>query len=123
MCKGTSVSNQPSVGKAVQPSVRVIRKSQLSPQRQWLVEEMQNLGWGSIKQLVVTDREPVAKPAPKKRHRYKLSAPRCRRLEVPAGDFILKEQVVNLFELFDEFVNGMVMIEVSDGLPADITIE
>ncbi|MCY3020194.1 MAG: hypothetical protein NTW87_14345 [Planctomycetota bacterium] len=102
---------------------RVMRKSQLSAQRQWLVEEMQDLGWGWIKHLVVSNREPLPKPAPRKRRRHKLTGPRHRRLEVPTGDFILKEPVMNLFDFMDEFVNGTVMIEVSDGLPADITIE
>ena len=106
-----------------QPRRRVIRKSQLSPQRQWLVEQMQKLGWGWIKHLVVSNREPLSNPAPRKRRRYKLTGPRHRRLEAPTGDFILKESVVNLFDLMDEFANGTVMIEVADGLPADVTIE
>ena len=106
-----------------QPCKRILRKSQLSPQRQWLVEEMQRLGWGWIKHLVVSNREPLPSPAPKKRPRHKLTGPRQRRVEVPAGDFILKEQVANLFDYMDEMGNGTVMIEVADGLPADVTVE
>lgn len=117
------MTDRSSVRKAVQSPVRVIRKSQTSPQRQWLMREMQELGWGWIKHLVVADREPRSTPAPKKRPRYKMTGPRRRRVEAPAGDFVLKEQVVNLFDWMDDFGNGTVMIEVSDGLPADVTVE
>ena len=105
------------------PNRRAIRKSQVSTPQQWLVELMQQVGYGTIKNLVVANREPLSNPAPRKRRRYKLTGPGRRRLEVPTGDFILKEPVLNLFELMDEIVNGTVMIEVADGLPADVTIE
>ncbi len=102
---------------------RTIRFSQLSPQRQWLVREMQTLGWGWIKHQVVNDREPRSIPVPKKRPCYKMTGPRRRRIEMPSGDFILKEPVVNLIDWLDEFGNGTVMIEVSEGLPLDVTVE
>ena len=58
---------------------RTIRFSQLPPQRQWLVKEMQSLGRGWLKHLVVTNGQPLSTPAPKKRPRYKLTGPGNRR--------------------------------------------
>jgi hypothetical protein len=42
---------------------------------------------------------------------------------VPAGDFILKEHVTNLFDEFDAMGNGAITIDVRDGLPFDIQDE
>ena len=102
---------------------RNIRKSQISPQRQWLVGEMQSLNSGWIKHLVVANHQPLSSPAPKKRPRRKLTGPRQRPMELPTGDFMLKEPVLNLFDYIDELGDGTIMIEVSNGLPVDVTIE
>jgi hypothetical protein len=102
---------------------RTVRKSQLSLQRQWLVGEMQDLCSGWIRHLAITDRQPSFSPAPKKSPRRRLNAPRRRHVAAPAGDFLLKEQVLNLFDYIEELGNGTIMIEVSDGLPVDVTIE
>jgi len=84
---------------------------------------MQSLGYGRIKHLIIVNREPVVKPSPKICPRRKLTGPRYRRREVPRGDYILKEQVMNLFEELDNMVDGMITIEVRDGLPFDIFYE
>jgi len=108
---------------ALRPQTRVIRKSQLSAKRRWLVDAMQGLSYGRIKDLIVVDREPVVKPPPKICPRRKLTGPRYRRRAVPRGDYILKGQVVNLFEELDNMVDGRITIEVRDGLPFDIFYE
>jgi hypothetical protein len=102
---------------------REIRKSQVSLGRQWLIETMQRLGYGQIKQLIVVNREPVAKPPPKICPRRNLVGRRYRSGKVLAGDFILKEHVTNLFEEFDAMGNGAITIDVRDGLPFDIQDE
>ena len=104
--------------------VPMVRKSQLSPARRWLVEEMQALGYGQIKQLVVIKGEPVQAPAPKISQRCRLTGPRRRPCAAPSEDCILKEQVVNLFAELDQMANGVVaLLEVRDGLPCDMTLE
>jgi hypothetical protein len=103
---------------------RVVRKSQLSPSRRQLVEKMQDLGYGEIRQLVVIKGEPVVEPLPKIVRRHKLTSPRRRQVPPRSEDYILKEQVVNLFDDFDQMGNGVVaVIEVRDGLPCEITLE
>jgi hypothetical protein len=85
---------------------------------------MQDVGYGEIRQLVVIKGEPVVEPLPKIIRRHKLTVPR-RRQNVPRSeDYILKEQVVNLFDDLDQMGNGVVaVIEVRDGLPCEITLE
>jgi len=109
--------------KPAQPPERVVRKSQLSPARRWLVEQMQILGYGRIKHLVVSNREPVVNPPPKLCPRRKLTGPRQRPREIPCGDFILKEQVVNLFDELDSMSSGVIAVDVRDGLPFDFICE
>lgn len=102
---------------------RVLRFSQLSPERQWLVKEMQTLGCGWIKHMIICSSQPLPNPPPKKRFRIKLTGSRRRQAKTPAGDFVLKEPVMNLLDWLDDFGNGTIMVEVSDGLPVDVTIE
>ena len=101
----------------------VVRKSELSPSRRQLVEKMQDLGYGEIRQLVVIKGEPVVDPLPKIIRRHRLTGPRRREAPPRSEDYILKEQVVNLFDDMDEMVSGMITIEVRDGLPFDVFYE
>lgn len=116
--------SKPSSSPQPEPSRRrAFRKTQLSPARQWLVESMQSLGHGQIKRLVVSDHQPVVNPPPRICPRRKLVGPPQQTREIPQGDFILKEQVVNLFDALDSMSGGVITIEVRDGLPFDIIYE
>lgn len=99
---------------------RQIWKSQLSHQRRWLMETMHGLGHGEVVCVVVVDREPVIDPEPKTRPHRTLTGRRYRPRDLPSGDFIIKEQVADLFADFDHMVNGVVTIQVRDGLPSGI---
>jgi len=103
--------------------LRVVRKSQVSPARKWLIETMQRLGYGRIKHLIIVNREPITNPPPKICPRRKLFGPRHHPGTIPSDDFILREHVVNLFNELDTMVNGIIAIDVRDGLPCDITDE
>jgi len=105
------------------PPTGKMRKSQVSAARQWLIEATQRLGYGRIKHLLIINHEPVVDPPPKICPRRKLTGPRYCPREIPSGDFILKEQVVNLFDEMDTMDNGVIAIDVRDGLPCDITNE
>jgi len=95
-------------------------KSQLTPARRWLVDAMREAGFAQIKNLVIVNKEPVIKPAPKVRRRRKLSGPVYRPSPAPAGDYLLKEQIVNLFHQIDKIENGVITIDVRDGLPCEL---
>jgi hypothetical protein len=96
----------------------VSSKSHLSPARRRLVEQMQNLNFGRIENLVICDGEPVFAPAPTVVREHKFGADNGPRHELDSQDFLLKAQVLELFLLFDELVDGTIsLIEVKNGLP------
>ncbi len=98
---------------------RTLWKSQLSPSRRWLVDAMHEAGFAFVKKLDVVNRDPVVAPSKIKRRR-KLSGPGYKPSPLPTGDYMLKEQVVNLFDVLDKMVNGVITIEVRDGLPSEL---
>jgi hypothetical protein len=102
----------------------VLRKSVLSPARQRLVEIMQELGYGRIRRLIVSGGEPIMDPLPKVlRHRH-LSGAKKARPDRRRGDFILKSQLVEMFDEFDRLGSGVVdTIKVQDGLPCGFDVE
>jgi len=103
---------------------RVVRKSDLTPARRWLVENMQEIGFGRIKQLVIGNGQPLKRPPPRMYRDHRLTGGNCRRREAQILDFILKDQVVHLFEEFDRIGNGVISsLEVRDGLPYGMTLE
>jgi len=107
-----------------QPNAPGIWKSDLSPARRRLVEGMQDLGFGRYKHLVVVNGDPLFNPAPRRYQDRRLTGPNRRRQEVQLADFVLKEQVVHLFEEFDALRNGVIaVLEVRDGLPYNMTLE
>lgn len=106
------------------PSRCLLRKSDLSPSRQWLVEAMQRIGYGRLKHLVIVGGEPLVNPRPRLYRDRRLTGPNAGRRESHLADFILKESVVRLFEEFDRIGNGTVArLEVRDGLPYGVTSE
>ena len=109
---------------ARRPPQRVIRKSHLSPARRWLVERMQQLAYGRIEHLAVVNGEPVVVPPPRAYKEHRLTGPNLQGRQPDRADFILKPQVVDLFEACDRIGNGTVaVLEVRDGLPYKFSLE
>ena len=103
---------------------RVTRKSELSPTRRRLVEDMQDLGFGRYKKLMVKDREPVLDPPPKRQRNRRLHGGNHDRGEAQLDDFLLKDAVLELFDEMDRLGNGVIAeLMVRNGLPYDITID
>lgn len=98
-------------------------KRSLSPARQRLVELMQDVNFGRIEALHVLDGEPVLDPAPRVLRDFlfgKTNAPNAAR---PRDDFVLKEQVLELFDHFDRERSATVeSLTVQNGLPVRMTV-
>ena len=98
-------------------------KKLLSPARQQLVELMQEVNFGRIEDLEVRDGEPVVATGPRIVRDIvfgKDNAPhRARRW----GDFTLKEQVIEMFDVFDQERSLRVeRLVVQNGLPVRMTV-
>ncbi|MBE3123872.1 MAG: hypothetical protein IMZ65_03635 [Planctomycetes bacterium] len=107
-----------------QPGGRPLRKSHLSPGRRWLVDTMQQLGYGRIKHLTVVAGEPLVCPPPRLYRAYRLTGENDERAEADLEDFLLKEQVLRLFEVLDRLGTGVVQaLDVRDGLPYGMILE
>jgi hypothetical protein len=98
-------------------------KQSLSPARRRLVELMQELNFGRIERLRVHDGEPVLDPAPAVLRDVvfgKSNTPNPARAK---DDFTLKEQVAELFDLFDRERSVTVeSLVVQNGLPVRMTV-
>ena len=117
------MSYEPSF-KRTSPLHRAVHKSELTVARKWLIENMQKLGYGRFKQLVIIHGQPLTDPPPRMYLDKRLTGQNCQRRELQLADFILKEQVVKLFEEFDRIGNGVIArLEVRDGLPYGMTLE
>jgi hypothetical protein len=93
-------------------------KAQLTTSRKRLVEVMQALNFGIVHGLVVCDAEPVLEPLPHCVREFRFPGENGARAELGSEDFLLKTQVVQLFELFDEVRDGTFeRVEVRHGLP------
>ena len=98
-------------------------KQSIFPARQRLLEMMQALRFGQIEGLEVRDGEPVLDPCPRIVRDIvfgKDNAPhRARRW----GDFTLKEQVIEMFDVFDQERSLRVeRLVVQNGLPVRMTV-
>ena len=95
-----------------------MRKHSLSPQRRWFIELMSKANFGRIENLHIRAGEPQQIPPPRIIYEKKMGGDNRPRTEGSAGDFHLKEQVVELFDHFDEIRDGVIdVIEIKHGLP------
>lgn len=97
-------------------------KQTLTPARLAFLELAQRVQYGRVKNLMVLGGEPVLSPPPRIVREVKLGSP----TEGPPrqDDFLLKTQVVELFEHFDRLQNGIIeCVEVKGGLPFRIVVE
>mgnify|MGYP000968202620 CR=1 FL=1 len=95
----------------------------LSTPRQRLVRLLQSINYGRLEQLLVRDGEPVFEPPPCIRREVvfgKANSPNpAKRME----DFVLKEHLVELFELFDQQRSVTIdSLVVQDGLPVRMSV-
>lgn len=103
---------------------RAMRKSDLSSGRRWLVETMQEVAFGRLMHLILVKGEPLPDLPPRIYQDRRLTGPNQCRPEAELGDFLLKEQVVALFEELDRIGSAVIaVLEVRDGLPYGMTLE
>ncbi|MFM7165229.1 MAG: hypothetical protein ACKO3T_08270 [Planctomycetaceae bacterium] len=93
-------------------------KSDLSEARYRLVESMQRINFGRIERLTVVSGQPMLGSAAKVVSTHKLKGENGPRVELNARDFLLKQEVIELFRILDELQDGLIdVIEVKYGLP------
>jgi hypothetical protein len=95
-----------------------VAKGSLPQAGQRLVELMQRLHFGQVLNLHVRDGGPVLDPPPRLVRDRKLGSEPAPRPASPDEDFLLKEQVVELFDHLEQIGDGVIdLIEVKHGLP------
>src|SRR5690606_14175613 len=93
-------------------------KQDLAPARCRLVELMQDLNFGRVEGLVISDGQPVLDPPPRIIREIKFGGENGPRPEAGIPDFALKAKVVELFRSFDELRDGVIeTLEIQHGLP------
>ena len=99
-------------------------KASLSPNRRRLIEAMQQLNFGRIEGLEIHDGDPRFSPLPRLIQDIKLGAENGPRAELGREDFVLRAQVVELFEHLDRVSSGIIAaIDVRYGLPVRLVVE
>lgn len=93
-------------------------KATLSEPQRRLVEVMQTLNFGRIEQLAICSGHPMFDPPPRVIREIKIGGENGPRPERDAGNFRLKDQVVELFQHLAQLGDGTVaVLEVKHGLP------
>lgn len=105
----------PSGGRTETPH---LSKQALSPRRATLLELMQSVNFGHIENLQIVAGEPVVAPQPMVVREIKFAGENGPRPELATTDFLLKQQVIELFAFFDHLQNGVInVLEIKHGLP------
>ena len=98
-------------------------KASLSPARRRLLEICQQVNFGRVESLVVQGAEPVVDPPPRIVREIKFGGENGPRPELGTADFLLKQQVVELFAFFDELQDGVIaVLEIKHGLPFRVIV-
>lgn len=93
-------------------------KKDLSAPRAELLRRMQRINFGRIDNLRIDNGDPVLDPPPRVIREIKIGGENGPRPEAGARDFVLKAQVVELFEHLDRLKDGTIaVLEVKHGLP------
>ncbi|MCC7408910.1 MAG: hypothetical protein IT442_12615 [Phycisphaeraceae bacterium] len=96
----------------------VVRKSDVSKAKQWLIDKMQSIGFGRIEGLRIVGGDPVSTPPPKIIYRRKSGGVNEPRPHDDAHDYVLKKDVVELMQSLDTLRDRTIsLIEVSHGVP------
>ena len=95
-----------------------IAKQDVSACRANLLKLMQRINFGRIERLLIRDGEPVLTPRPPVYCERKFGGENGPRSELVAANFLLKQQVVELFAFFDQQRDGTIdLLEIKHGLP------
>ncbi len=95
-----------------------LRLSDLSAPRQALVRRCQELGFGTIRNLDVRDREPILGPKTEVVFDLKLDSDEMPRPEQSLSDFVICDEIRRLFTLLDALGDGAIdHVEVRAGIP------
>lgn len=95
-----------------------LRKSALSAPRQRLIELIQSINFGRLEEVPVRNAEPVLDPTPAIVREIKFGGDNGPRSELLADDFVLKAQLVEMFEHLDRLSDCHVeVLEIKHGLP------
>lgn len=90
----------------------------LSAGRAALVKLMQRINFGQIGGLTFWAGEPVLDPPPRIVREYKFGGENGPRPELATDNFLLKQQVIELFAFFDQLQDGVIdVLEIKHGLP------
>ena len=96
----------------------VFTKASLPPARRRLLEMFQQINYGRMESLEIRNGEPVVDPRPALVREHKFGGENGPRAELATDDFLLKQQVVELFAFFDQRRDGVIeVLEVKHGLP------
>lgn len=102
----------------------VVRKSDVSKAKQWLIDKMQSIGFGRIEGLRIVGGDPVSTPPPKIIYRRKSGGVNEPRPHDDAHDYVLKKDVVDFMHYLDTVGSRTIsLIEVSHGVPFVVEVE
>ena len=102
---------------------KVMTKSSLSPGRRYLVELAQETNHGRIVLLPVLDGEPQFDPPPTVLRLFLIGKDNGPHPAHCKEDFIIKEEWVELFKLFDREQSFIIdELVIADGLPVRMTV-
>ena len=95
-----------------------LTKAALTESRRRMVELMQGINFGRVEDLAVLTGDPVLHPLPRVVRKVKFGGDNGPRSELNADNFLLKTQVVELFQHFDQIGKGSIdVVEIKHGLP------
>ena len=100
-----------------------VTKATLTPVRKRLVELMQEVNHGRVERLEVRDGEPVLDPPPTILRTCLFGRENGPNAALCKDNFVLKKNVVEMFEIFDRYQSFMIdELVFADGLPVRMTI-
>lgn len=96
----------------------------LSYEKKLLVKMMNDLNYGQILNLRFKDGEPVLRPPPRLIREVVFGKDNQCNAMSDKSDYALKKQVLQLFEIMEETVNGtIVVLRIQNGLPIRMELE
>jgi hypothetical protein len=95
----------------------------LSQARQQLLELMQEINFGRIEQLRISNREPCLEPQPRIVWEIKLGSENGCRPERDKEDFVLRKEIREFFNHLDSLQAAVIDIEVKHGVPFRLIVE
>lgn len=102
----------------------IYKFSKLEPGRRQLVEMMLNMHFGQIEELRIKGGQPQFDPPPRIIRDIVFGKNNNPHPIFGLDDFVMKNQVVELFEYFDELGDGTIhSISVQNGLPVRMKLE